>query len=85
MALQCAPESFFVSGCTHFVGWDKLASSAGPPRTRQSVLDGPALEASLSHPTLGYGASAPFHRSDATSLSSFSTVSTICGEAPVSR
>ncbi len=33
------------------VGWDKLASSAGPPQTRLPVSGGPALEASLSHPT----------------------------------
>ncbi|MBC8113818.1 MAG: glycosyltransferase, partial [Candidatus Saccharimonas sp.] len=37
------------------VGWDKLASSAGPPFCEEIVLatGGPALEASLSHPTGG--------------------------------
>ena len=35
------------------VGWDKLASSAGPPvaKATSSLGGGPALEASLSHPT----------------------------------
>ena len=33
------------------VGWDKLASSAGPPETGTRDWGGPALDASLSHPT----------------------------------
>ena len=33
------------------VGWDKLASSAGPPEFAGILTGGPALEASLSHPT----------------------------------
>ncbi len=33
------------------VGWDKLASSAGPPLRTPANSGGPALEASLSHPT----------------------------------